>query len=319
MPDIKQTKIIFLGTPHFAVPALAALVDAGFNVVAVVTKQDEPAGREQVIIPPPVKVFAEERGVPVFQPEILSPDYWNAHLPEADCMVVAAYGKLIPASLIAIPRFGVVNVHPSLLPRLRGPSPIQYAILQGAEETGISIMQIDELMDHGPVFAQKRIVLQKKIGYKALHDTLAKESAELLVTTLPKIFSGEISPVPQNDDKATYSKILKRDDGRINWARPALEIERMVRAFLQWPGSWTLWPAEKQIYRIRIEEADLSVSEIPVGSPGYVWQEQGEAYPLVKTGRGSLVIKKLTAGGKNALDAREFLRGYPQFIGTTLI
>ncbi|MBI2056252.1 MAG: methionyl-tRNA formyltransferase [Candidatus Sungbacteria bacterium] len=319
MQNIKQIKIIFIGTPQFAVPALEALLQAGLNVVGVVTRPDEPVGREQIITPPPVKVAAKKYAIPVFQPETLAIESWAAELPSADCFVVAAYGKLIPASVVELPRFGAINIHPSLLPHLRGPSPIQYAILRGEAETGVSIMQIDKLLDHGPIFAQTIISLREKIGYKALHDVLATEGARLLVETLPKIFSGALSSIPQNDDQATYSKILKKDDGRVNWTRPAEEIERMVRAFEQWPGSWTLWPTEKQIYRIRIEEASISENEPPHGSPGHVWQEQGVSYPFVKTGRGSLVIKKLTAGGKKAVDAREFLRGYPQFIGTTLI
>lgn len=318
--EAPKIKIIFLGTPHFAIPALRALTQEYFSVVAVVTKPDEPAGREQILTPPPVKEAAIEYNIPVFQPNTLSYDYWIANLPQADCFVVAAYGKLIPKTIIALPRFGTLNVHPSLLPRLRGPSPIQYAILQGEKETGISIMLIDELMDHGPILAQKNISLKdKKMGYKELHDILAEEGAKLLMVSLPEWLAGIKKPIPQDDNHATYSKILKKDDGRINWTRPAEEIERMVRAFEVWPGSWTLWPTNKQIYRIRIENADESPEESPYGSPGYVWKAGNKAFPLVKTGRGSIVIKKLTMGGKKAIDAREFLRGYPQFMGTTLI
>ena len=319
MQKIKSEKIIFLGTPQFAVPALEALFHAHYAVVAVVTKPDEPAGREQVITPPPVKIVAEKYAIPVFQPEIISRDYWIQNLPEADCFVIVAYGKLIPQDIIAIPRFGAINIHPSLLPHLRGPSPIQYAILQGEQETGVSVMLIDERMDHGPILAQKSVPIENKTGYKKLHDFLAKEGADLLCKTLPNWFSGAKKPAPQDDNKATYSKILKKDDGRINWSRSAKEIERAVRAFEFWPGSWSLWPTEKQIYRVRIEEADWNDNEPPYGSPGYVWQDTAEKSPLIKTGHGSIVLKKITIEGKKAIPSDEFLRGYPQFMGTTLI
>ncbi len=319
MHNSKDTRIIFLGTPDFAIPSLEALLKANYSLVAVVTRPDEPVGRDQVITPPPAKVFAQSAGILVFQPEKLSLDYWIENIPEADCMIVAAYGKLIPGTIIGKFPLGALNVHPSLLPRLRGPSPIQSAILNGEKETGISIILLDDLMDHGPILGQTIFPLFPKIGYRELHDFLAKESAGILINTFSQWIDKTIQPIPQNDDRATYSKILKKDDGRVNWSRPAEEIERMVRALEVWPGSWSIWATDKKIYRIRIEEADTQSEESPYGSPGHVWKKDESGFPLIKTGKGSLVLRKVTIEGKKALSAQDLLRGYPQFIGTTLV
>lgn len=319
MQSTPNVNIIFFGTPVFALPALESLIDAKYTIVAVITKPDEAQGRDLVITPPPIKVLAEKHKIPVFQPVSLSLEQWKNEIPAADCFVVAAYGKLIPKDIIALPRFGTLNIHPSLLPQFRGPSPIQYAILEGVKNTGVTIMLLDELMDHGPILAQKKISLEDAVPhFKELHDTLAIDGATLLIETLRAWCSRTLNPMPQDDEKATYSKILKKDDGRIDWQRPAEEIERKIRAFELWPTSWTLWPGEKQIYRIRIEDAEAVHDESPYGSPGHVWKKDAELI-YIKTGKGSIVMKKLTIGGKKMIDAKEFLRGYPQFIGTTLI
>lgn len=314
-------KIIFFGTPEFSLPSLEALLRRGFNIVAVVTNPDEPAGRKQEITPPPVKVFAQKHNIPVFQPEKLD-DKILSELPEADCFVVVAYGKLIPKSFLDKPKHGIVNVHPSLLPRWRGPSPLQYTILHGDKEAGVTIMKIDEQMDHGPILMQRKLGItdgeSKKITYKDIHDKLAKVGAELLVETLLDWFRGEIEPKQQDDNKATFSKLLRKDDGRINWERPAEEIERMVRAFNPWPGTWTHWPHDSKIFRIRIEEADWSEKEPAEGGSGFVWGDVDDPI-LIKTGRGSLIVKKILLEGKISLDAKEFVRGHPNFRGSCLV
>lgn len=315
-----DAKIIFFGTPDFAVPALEALVGAGFSVAAVVTNPDEPAGRKQILTPPPVKIAAEKHGIPVLQPEKLEPQFFQKDAPEADLFAVAAYGKIIPKSILEIPKRGAINIHPSLLPRWRGASPIQYTILSGDEKAGVTVMLIDELMDHGPILAQQELANYKPqyTNYKTLHDESAKLGARLLAETLPKFLSGEIKPVPQEDAKATFSKILKKDDGRADWKKPAGEIARMVRALTPWPGVWTVWPRDGKIFRVRIEEAEALPLEPAQGSPGFVWQNRDEPL-LVKTGRGSLAVKTLTLQGKKSLTSAEFLRGHPEIIGASFV
>lgn len=310
--------ILFWGTPEFALLSLEGLLKGGFRVVGVVTNPDEPAGRKQILTPPPVKVLAQKHNIPVYQPENLK-NFPQLELPEADLYVVAAYGKIIPKNILEKPRYGVLNIHPSLLPRWRGPSPIQYTILSGDSETGVTIMQMDELMDHGPIIANSKFeILNSKITYRELHDRLAKLGAELLAETLPKYLGGKISPIPQDNSQATFSKILKKDDGRIDWKRPAEEIDRMIRAFNPWPGAWTLAPTGDKIYRVKIEEGEDTEAESAAGSPGFLWQQDTRTL-LVKTGQGSIRIRKLTLEGKKPLDGAAFLSGYSHLVNTTFV
>lgn len=315
---INTPRIIFLGTPEFAVPSLLALIGK-YHIAAVVTNPDEPIGRAQTLTFPPVKPIALSHGISVLQPDDLKSAALRSELPEADLFIVAAYGKIIPKEILVLPRLGALNIHPSLLPRWRGPSPIQHAILHGDNETGVSIMKIDAQMDHGPILASDKLLMtDDKITYQELYDRLAAMGAELLIKTLPRYFNEEITLIPQDDAKATYSKILKKEDGRIDWKRPAEEIERMVRAFTPWPGAWTLWPIDQKIYRVRVEDADVISAAAPVGVPGYIVAV--EDHPItVKTGRGSLIIKKITLEGKKSLTAESFIRGYPKIIGQTFI
>ena len=315
MPN--KLHIVFFGTPDFALPSLEALVKNGYTPELVVTKPDEPSGRKQIITPPPVKVYADHHHIPVFQPIHLAhePD----KIPDADFFIVVAFGAMIPQAIIDKPKHGTLNIHPSLLPRWRGPSPIQSAILNGDAQTGVTLMQIDELMDHGPIIAQENFSLtEKKWTSPALHDALAHLGAEMLIKAIPEWIDGDITATPQDDLKATYCKLIKKDHGRIAWSRPADEIERMIRAYAPWPSAWTLWPGRDTIYRIRIDEADIIDDESPVGSSGYVWQT--EINPLlVKTGNSTLVVNKLTIEGRTTLTAHEFLRGNPQLIGATFV
>lgn len=312
-----KPRIIFFGTPEFAFPSLAALVNSGYSPLLVVTNPDEPAGRKQILTSPPVKLYAQEKNIPVFQPVHLADDINK--IPEADLFIIVAFGTIIPQKLIDKPRLGALNIHPSLLPHLRGPSPIQSAILRGDLETGVTLIKIDELMDHGPIISQVRFSLKEKAWTSPqLHDALASIAGDMLVHVIPKWAAGEINAVAQDDLKATYCKLLKKDNGRIPWSRPAEEIERMVRAYTPWPSAWTLWPGRDKIYRIRIDEARVIEEESPVGSPGYMWQTEAEPL-LVKTSKASLAIKKLTIEGRITLSAKDFLRGNPQLLGATFV
>ncbi len=313
----KNPRIVFFGTPEFSIPSLDALIKANLAPLLVVTNPDEPKGRKQILTPPSIKAYADKHGIPVLQPIHLIHEMDK--IPEAALFVVVAFGTIIPQQLIARPRCGTLNIHPSFLPRWRGPSPIQSAILHGDTETGVTLMQIDELMDHGPIIAQEPFSLaEKKWTSPELSQELALLGSRMLVEAIPAWLAGEINATPQDDIKATYCKLIKKDHGRINWSRPADEIERMIRAYIPWPSAWTLWPGRDKIYRIRIDEADISEEELPVGSPGYTWQTH--AYPfLVKTGSGSLVVRKITIEGKTTLNAKDFLHGNPQLMGATFV
>ncbi len=264
--------ILFFGTPEFALPTLRGLIEAGYPIVGVITNPDEPIGRKHILTPPPVKTLAEKYSIPIFQPEKLRRELWDREIPSADLFIVAAYGKIIPKSILEIPKYGTLNIHPSLLPRWRGAAPIQSAILAGDVDTGVTIMQLDEFMDHGPIMAQEIVHIGKrKITYPELHDELAEVGAKLLLETIPKWVDGAIIPTLQNDTKAIYCATLTKDNGRIDWKRPAQEIERMARALNPWPGTWTLWRDNDKMRRIRIDEADAAPDEPRHGAPGLVW------------------------------------------------
>ncbi|TSC77815.1 MAG: methionyl-tRNA formyltransferase [Parcubacteria group bacterium Gr01-1014_29] len=239
----KSPKIIFFGTPQFSVIILQKLIQSGFVPSAVVTAPDKPAGRGQKISRSPVKVLAQSHGIPIFQPEKASDEsFLNAlNNVKPDVFVIAAYGKILPKKLLDIPLKGTLNVHPSLLPRHRGPSPIQASILTGDKDTGVTLMLTDEKMDHGPIISNCKfqIANRDEITYRELHDKLANLGGELLVETLPKWIAGEIKPLPQNHEQATYTKLLTKEDGHIDWSKSAEEIDRRVRALNPWPGTWS--------------------------------------------------------------------------------
>ena len=250
-----KLKIVFFGTSAFAVPALEALVASGMSPVAVVTAPDKPAGRGRKMTASPVKAFLTSHvSTPsvdnlILQPEKLDISFFEtiAEL-KPDFGVVASYGKILPRALLDLFPRGILNIHPSLLPLYRGSSPIQTTILNGDTKTGVTIMLMDEKMDHGPILAQKELTSPPnplsfvsrggKKTYQELHDELAKLGANLLVETLPKYLDGKITPIPQDDAKATYTKMIKKEDGLIDWSRDAEYIERMVRAYNPWPSAY---------------------------------------------------------------------------------
>ena len=317
MPAKNNTSILFFGTPAFAVPALEALIASDYSVVGVITNPDEPVGRKHIITPPPVKVLAQKHNIPIFQPEKLSSLIEEGVLPRAYLFVVAAYGKIIPKAILELPKFGTLNIHPSLLPRWRGASPIQAVILAGDADTGVTIMQIDEKMDHGAILSQETLHLgERKITYPELHDELAEIGAKLLLETIPEYLDGLIVGTPQDHTKATYCKMLTKDDGHIDWGRLAEEVERMVRGLNPWPGTWTLWQSARGAVRIRIDEASAVIDAPRQNTPGLVWQDEKRL--LVETGIGSLRVVRATLEGKRSLTGEELMLGYPTLIGAVL-
>lgn len=312
-------KVIFFGTSAFAVPALTKLHAAGWNIVGVITKPDEPARRGQELMPPPIKVAAEALHLPIYQFPALTRAELDDHVGIADLAIVAAYGKIIPPDALAFARLGTVNIHPSLLPRWRGPSPMQSAILHGDAESGVSIMMLDKEMDHGPLLAQQVVAFHDRPPrYPELHEVLAELGATLLVRVLPLWLAGEIKPEPQDDSKATFCKLIKKDDGRIEWAKSAEHIERKTRAYDPWPGAWTLWPQAGRIYRIRIDEADITDEDPGTGVPGHAWKHADNGL-FVRAGSGSVIARRITIEGKKSLAADELVRGYPAIVGTTFV
>jgi len=274
-------KIIFIGTSRFALPALEKLVEAAivaansYQISAVITPPDKPSGRKQEITPPPVKQTALKHNLKVFQPEKILSIKQEINQINPDLIIVAAYGQIIPKDILDIPRFKSLNLHPSLLPKYRGSSPIQAAILNGDKITGSTLMVLDEKMDHGPIISQKKINIESSDNYQTLEEKLSHQAADLLIEILPQYFEGKIQPVSQDHDQASYTKILSRQDGKIDWQKSAQEIERMVRAFYPWPGAWTI----KEGKRLKVLKAkvvkDSLVLEIvqPEGKREMTWEE----------------------------------------------
>ncbi|MDO8443667.1 MAG: methionyl-tRNA formyltransferase [Candidatus Azambacteria bacterium] len=269
-------KVIYLGTPEFSATILEALISSDYEIAAVITNPDAPVGRKQILTPSPVKVLAEKNKIPVVQlDEIRNFDI--------DLAIVAAYGKIIPKNILDIPHHGTINVHPSLLPKYRGASPIQNAIFNGDKKTGMTIMKLDEEMDHGPILAQEESPIADNDTYESLSQKLALLGAELLIKTIPGYVSGKIKLIEQNHAEATYTKIIKKEDGKINWSKSAEEIERMVRAFYPWPAAWTIWEGKT----LKILEAEVR--------------------------NGKLEIKKLQLEGGKILSIKEFKNGHKNF------
>lgn len=284
MINAEKIKIVFLGTPEFAVKPLEALIKNGYGIVGVITAPDKPKGRKMVLAPPPIKILAGQRNIPAWQPiNLIS----NLRFPvsKPDLFVVAAYGKILPKEILEIPKFGTLNIHPSLLPRWRGPSPIQSAILAGDEKTGVTIMLVNEKMDEGPILARQELKYSiSNIQSLKLQDELSELGAKLLIETLPKWINGEIKPQQQDNSKATYSKIIKKENGLINWNEPAEIIERKIRAFTPWPGAYAFINGK----RIVITEAGLNKNN-------------------------ALAIKRVKPEGKKEMSYEDYLRGNPDF------
>jgi methionyl-tRNA formyltransferase len=292
-----------MGTPEFAVPSLAALFDIG-EVVAVVTQPDKPKGRGQALAISPVKAFAQERGVPVLQPQKLRTPPFSEELRKLapDVCVVTAYGKILPKDLLETPTRGCVNVHASLLPRFRGAAPIQWAIAHGDAETGVSLMVMDEGLDTGPVLAEKRLPIAAEETSASLHDRLSSLGGELLRQYLPAYLRGELKPVPQPSEGVVLAPIIQKEDGRLDFTRPAVELERRVRAFTPWPGAFTSLEGKLlKVHRVKVGEAR--------GEPGTVLAAGPQGLE-VACREGSLVLVEVQLEGKRVMKVGEFLAGH---------
>lgn len=302
-------RIVFFGSPDFALPSLDALAAAGHDVVLAVSQPAKPVGRSAEVADPPVARRARELRIPVFQPPTLKDEEAVARLAaaEADFFVVVAYGKILAQRVLDLPRHGCVNVHGSVLPRWRGASPVQAALLAGDAETGVSIMRMEAGMDTGPVFAAFRTPVGVDEDAGTLSARLAGDGAALLVATLPRIASGEAEAVPQDDASATLCPKIRREDGRADFSRPALELVRRLRAFTPWPGLFA-FRGGRRVKLLAAREA--AAREVPAradSAPGEVLAAGEEI--LLACGSGALSVTRLQAEGRKPLDAGAFSRG----------
>ncbi len=298
-------KIIFFGTPDFAVPILRKLANSNYEIVAVVTRPDKPAGRKQEPLPSPVKVLAKKLKLKVFQPKVLEIGNWKLETPSADLFIVASYGKIIPKEILDLPKFGALNTHPSLLPKYRGPSPIQSTILNGDTETGVTIIKLDAELDHGEIVASEKLQMRSdRVTYGQLHDELAEIGAKLLVEVLPKYIKGEINLATQDHSKTTFTKIITKEDARINWQKSAEEIDRLVRAYEAWPIAWTTLEGK----RLKIYDAKPVNEKSGLHQPGQIISAAKSL--ILKCGAGALQINELQLESKKKLKAAEFINGH---------
>lgn len=300
--EAMQNRVVFMGSPDFALPTLAALAE-NFHVVGVVTQPDRPAGRGRRLTPPPVKTAAQERDLPVIQPKKLSEPQVMAQLEEwaPDVIVVAAFGQILRAAVLELPEHGCVNVHASLLPRWRGAAPIQAAILHGDRQTGITIMKMDPGLDTGPILSQRALPIGPQETAGSLFERLARLGAELLVETLPAYLAGQITPRPQEDALATLAPRLQKEEGELDFQQTAEALARRVRAFNPWPGAYTYWEGQ----RLKIHQAHAAAES--AAAPGETAVHA--ALPAIGTAQGLLVLEKLQPSGKQVMSGEEFLRG----------
>jgi methionyl-tRNA formyltransferase len=297
-----MTRIVFMGSPDFAAPALKALA-AQYPVIGVVTQPDRPSGRGMTLTPPPVKVAAQELGIPVIQPEKLKQSEALQQLQDwnPDLIVVAAFGQILRQNVLDLPKYGCLNIHASLLPRHRGAAPIQAAILAGDAETGITIMKMDAGLDTGPMLRQRAIPIAADETGGSLFEKLSELGGELLLETIPDYISGKLTPVLQPTEGATYFGMIKKEDGVLDFERPAVELERRIRAFNPWPGTFMFW-----------NKASLKIHKAHVGKN--ISAEPGkhvvvDGLPAVSTADGLIVFDALQPAGKNSMSGKAFLAG----------
>ncbi len=295
---MNSPKIVFFGTSQFAVPVLEKLTEKNYKIVRVVARPDKPAGRKQKITPPPIKETAAKLNFPLSQPEKASSIKSEISELSPDIIIVAAYGQILPNNILNTPAYGSLNLHPSLLPKHRGPSPIQTAILKGDEKTGLTIIKMDEEMDHGPIVCQKEMDILPNDNYQTLEKKLSQLAANCLTEVIPQYISGKIKPKKQNEKEATYTKMLRKEDGQINWQKPAQEIERKTRAFSLWPGTWTYLNNK----RVKIISAKVIKAKKDIDKNELIFP----------AGKDFLLLEVVQPAGKKPMSGQEFLRGNQQ-------
>jgi len=310
-------KLVFMGTPDFAATILEGLIGSKHEIMAVVTQPDKKKGRKQEVSCSPVKELAMRHGIEVLQPKKVKEPSFLALMNEMkpDAIIVAAFGQILPKALLDIPEYGCINVHASLLPKYRGAAPIQYAILDGESETGITIMYMDVGIDTGDIILQEKLAIEPDETGGSLFEKMAALGSGLLLEALEQIENGTASRIKQDDEKATYVKMITKEMGRLDFSQPAVKLERMVRGLDPWPSAYTFIDGKNlKIWKAEVEnDDDASAGK----KPGEVIELRKDAI-VVKTGEGKLLIKELQLEGKKRLPADAFLRGYKISCGTML-
>jgi methionyl-tRNA formyltransferase len=303
-------RIVYMGTPEFAVGPLAALVEAGHEVCCVYSQPPRPSGRGHKITPSPVHAFAQDKGIPVRTPRRLrdADDQAAFTTLNADVAVVAAYGLILPKAVLDAPRHGCINIHASLLPRWRGAAPIQHAIMAGDTETGVTVMQMDEGLDTGAMLMAERIAITAETTATTLHDGLAGIGARLIVRALSQLEAGTLTATPQPEAGVTYAAKLSRDDGRLDWRRSAADLERQVRALTPWPGTW--FSHEGTVLKVSGAEVVADAD----GPPGRIIDDR----MTIACGGGGIRPTRIQRPGKAPMATADLLRGYPLPVGTML-
>lgn len=309
-----MSRVVFMGTPDFSVPSLKALIETQ-EVVGVVTQPDRPAGRGRQLRPSPVKVVAEAAGIPVYQPKSLRKKIAAEPLREwaPDVIVVTAFGQILRSHVLDLPPHGCLNIHASLLPRWRGASPIQHAIMAGDAETGICLMRMDVGLDTGPVFTCRTTPIQADDTAATLHDRLAEIGADLTREYLDDILAGNLSAQAQDDELSTYAPMISKENGRLDWTKSAPEIDRQIRAMTPWPGAFTTWQGKN----LKILSANPS-EKTTRALPGFVLTDEETGTAVVAAGSGSIILETIQLAGKKAMSAGDFMRGRPEFAGSIL-
>jgi methionyl-tRNA formyltransferase len=301
-----MTKIIFMGTPDFSVPVLRQIIQDGYDCIGVVTQPDRPVGRKKALTPPPVKVEAEKLGIPVFQPERIkqSEELQTILQLKPDLIVTAAFGQILPQELLTAPRFGCINVHASLLPELRGGAPIHYAIIQGKEKTGVTIMYMAEKLDAGDILTSVEVPILEDDNVGTMHDKLSEAGAKLLSETIPKLLNNELTPIKQDEEKVTFASNIKRDQEKVDWSQSGESIYNHIRGLTPWPVAYTLlkgnvlkiWQSKK----IPIEKQAV---------PGTVLNIEADGIVIASGNKTAIKITELQPSGKKRMSAEQYLRG----------
>jgi methionyl-tRNA formyltransferase len=308
-------RVIFMGTPAFAVPSLLTLIEEGYEVVSVITQPDRPVGRKRILTPPPVKEVALKHHIPIYQPEKIRLEEGINYVKsmEPDMIVTAAFGQILPKEILEIPKFGCINVHASLLPKYRGGAPIHQALIEGETETGVTIMYMVEALDAGDMINSRSIPITEDDHVGSLFEKLSHVGAELVKETLPALIQGKITPVPQNGDQATFAPNIKREQEEIDWSRSAVDIRNQIRGMHPWPVAYTYWRGQA----FKVWWAEI-VEDTPAGKkPGEIWELTSEGI-FVATGSTSLRLTDIQPAGKKRLAASDFVRGRQMHIGEFL-
>ncbi|MCT2538018.1 methionyl-tRNA formyltransferase [Aquibacillus koreensis] len=297
-------RIVFMGTPDFAVPVLQQIISDQYEVVLVVTQPDRPKGRKRVLTPPPVKEEALKHNIPVFQPEKIRAEFEHVLNYKPDIIVTAAFGQILPKELLEAPAYGCINVHASLLPELRGGAPIHYAILQGKKETGITIMYMVEKLDAGDIITQKRVTIEEEAHVGTLHDKLAEAGASLLKDTLPTLFNQKATRTKQEDSQATFASNIKREQEKIDWTKSHVEIYNHIRGLHPWPVAFTTLQGKTLKVWWGIKENIHFAA-----NPGEIVRIEDDGFVVCCGDNKGIKITSLQPSGKKRMTASDFLRG----------